>query len=181
MILGIDPGQKGAMALLRPDGRFRSALLTTCNKSTGAIELGPIVRWLETYGVDIEHAYVEESTFYMAKNGALSLKELGRSVGHFEMALAMLGIPSTKVRPQEWQTRLLPPGGKDTTKSRALIVVSHRFPTIELRKNRLCKNAHEGLVDALLIAEYGRLGFMKKKEHSNGAEGITVGRQRPQV
>jgi hypothetical protein len=69
-------------------------------------------------------------------------------------------VPVVDVRPQEWMKKLhdgqnakLPP------KERNLITFSKLFPGINAKRTERCKGPDLGLVDAALIAEYGRRSF----------------------
>lgn len=154
MILGIDPGKAGAMALIDNDGRFRSALLITV-KDDGRISKVPILSFLNKYEHDITAAFLEETNFH-GKNGAFGIGELKKSIGHFEMALEERSIKTHYVTPQEWQKGLLGRVPKGTAKKKAWLFVDKQFPNVDLRAGRRCKNPSEGLIDALAIAEYGR-------------------------
>lgn len=46
--------------------------------------------------------------------------------------------------------------GEVDTKAMSLMAAKQLFPKIDFRRTEQCKNAHDGIVDALLIAEYGR-------------------------
>ncbi len=45
--------------------------------------------------------------------------------------------------------------GKDT-KTKSILAASRLFPRVDLRRTARSKVAHDGLTDALLIAEFGR-------------------------
>jgi hypothetical protein len=69
--------------------------------------------------------------------------------------LAGLQIPYTLVRPKAWQAVILAGREKVDTKAHAIIVAKQAFPMLDLRKSDRCRNPHEGIVDAVLIAAYG--------------------------
>jgi hypothetical protein len=55
-----------------------------------------------------------------------------------------------------WTKPKMPKGRKFDTKAAALKAAKQLWPLQDWRKNSRCTTPHDGLVDAALIAEYGR-------------------------
>jgi hypothetical protein len=62
-----------------------------------------------------------------------------------------------RITPQSWQKAMLGKVPKGETKERALSKAHYLWPDEPFHASPRCKTAHEGLVDAALIAEYYRL------------------------
>ena len=91
------------------------------------------------------------------------------------MALSITCISHTFVQPKKWQSiwegvpiQKVPTGKKNKkgepmyktdTKATSLLAVQRLFPNIDLRASERCKIPHDGIVDALLMAEYCRRNF----------------------
>jgi len=97
--------------------------------------------------------------------GVIAQFERGYAQGMIEALAVGLGLTAIGVSPQRWQKRMLPEDYEDTKKA-AVIVAREKFPYIDLstgkRKDPKDKDKrvpHAGIVDALLIGEWGRLSI----------------------
>jgi len=149
-ILGIDPGLKGGFALLGLD----SPVLYPMPKT-----LMEVADWLERYNPS--YVYLEKGQCF-PKNGAAGMFNYGKHCGELVGLLTMAKIPFEEVTPAVW-TRAMYGGvrGGDP-KVKAKIAVSRIFPHLDLIPEG-CRTPHKGLIDALLIAEYGRRDYMGPK------------------
>ena len=107
-------------------------------------------------GEGIKHCILEKSQA-MPKQGVSSTFKFGRNFGIIEGTLSALGIPFTLVRPTEW-CKVIHEGTKagGDPKARSRMAVSRLFPNVDLKASDRCRIQHEGMVDAILLAEYGR-------------------------
>jgi hypothetical protein len=88
---------------------------------------------------------------------------MGHQAGSVEMACIALSIPFIKVPPKQWQKEMfvgvaeIKKSGKKTrdTKAMALIAAKRLFPKLKLTFGSVAKVPHDGLVDALLMSQYG--------------------------
>lgn len=156
-ILGIDPGKQGGLAIITQD----SVLLEPMPLHAGEIDIPELHRLVRDHANDIRVAYIER-VHAMPKNGKLALFSLGKSYGIVLAIVLMNGIPLVEVRPQEWQ-RVMHEGvavhrrqAGLTTKDVSRIAFARLFPGVDARKTAKCSVQHDGLVEAALIAEYGR-------------------------
>ena len=65
-------------------------------------------------------------------------------------------VPSQKWQPQFWPRPKMPKGQKFNTKAAALNAASRIWPGNQFLASPRCSKPHDGIVDALLIAEYSR-------------------------
>ena len=140
MIIGIDPGKRGALAIIADTGKL--LVIVDFSKNTEA----DIVEYIEltSYEGEKQFAYVEK-VHAIQPAGKVSNFKLGESFGTIKGILTALKIPFELVTPQKWQQAMgcMSKGDKNITKAKA----QQLFPNIKITHN---------IADALLIAEYGR-------------------------
>jgi hypothetical protein len=160
-IIGIDPGNNGAIASLAGDKVEVDIMPVTIREVS--------VLLAEYFGPsgDGHHVFIEKAQSF-PKQGIASAFNYGVHFGELLGVLAAYSIPHTLVPPKTW-TRVMHAGTKDgEAKARSLEACQRLFPKVSLLATPRCKRAHDGLVDALLLAEYGRrsLGFNEYKERT---------------
>ena len=161
IIIGIDPGQNGGVAIHYPVRVCGYGLLAAATFVTFSFSKQTeyeIRDWLEEKLKDEPRArtfaYLEHSS-PMPKQGVVSTFKFGQGYGFLRGLLVALKIPFETVRPARWQRTLgcLSRGDKNVTKAKA----QELFPGIRIT---------HAIADALLIAEYGRrtrLGEQKEQ------------------
>lgn len=146
-IVGIDPGAKGGIAFIAPD--------------TGAVlRLMPMPDYrVFTDTLDAPHprAVFLEKAQAFPKQGVVSVFNYGHHAGVLEGVLIALGIAYRLVPPREW-TKVMHAGigEKVSAKDKSLVAAQRWFPRVNLLATERSRIPHEGLIDALLIAEFGR-------------------------
>jgi len=149
MIIGIDPGQSGAIAFFRDSGMevFPFSKYTPLD-SVGLIE--------ERLGIDARTVCYIERVASRPKQGVASSFKFGKHFGMYLGIMTALRIPLNYVTPSVWQRDLqcLSKGDKNVTKRRA----QELFPAHKIT---------HAVADAMLIAEYGR-------RQENKYKGITA-------
>ena len=139
MIIGVDPGRKGAVALLDT-----AEMRVTCHPmpdTTSALHdllasMPPVKR------------AVVERPFYPQMIGIKNAVKIAEAYGILRGALQWLSIPTRDVPPSVWKARMGLSASKDRSRERA----SEAFPA-DAHQWRL--KTHEGLAEASLIALYG--------------------------
>lgn len=137
IIIGIDPGVSGGIAVLSP-----TETPFTLKLSETEHDIAAFLRGLRFN--DNIFAYLEQ-VHAMPKQGVSSVFTFGQGYGFLRGCLSSHGIPFETVTPQRWQKAMgcLTKGDKNVSKARA----QQLFPGIK------CTHA---ISDALLIAEFGR-------------------------
>jgi crossover junction endodeoxyribonuclease RuvC len=126
VVLGIDPGAHGAIAMLRPDGSLHSVLDMPGNLikrgSRQVLEVSPYALAQMLMGPAlaglIDRAVIER-VGAMPGQGVSSMFAFGRHVGMVEGVLAGLSIPVSYVLPQAWRRQCRVPDGKDGSRLKA--------------------------------------------------------------
>lgn len=145
--IGIDPGKNGGIAVLGSDYKAcvvysDTDLITTCKMFNGM----NVICYLE-------HVHA------MPKQGVSSTFNFGMNFGFIQGVLKAYGIPYELVTPQKWKKEFSCTSDKNTS----IEVCKRLFPKVNLKATVRCKKDHDGMAEALLIAEYGR-------RHYNGRE-----------
>jgi len=161
MILGIDVGLTGALAVLTDDGQPIEVvdLPVMASGKAGArvsrqINAGELARMLSArllpLGPKASIAYVEAQRA-MPKQGVASVFSLGHSYGTVCGVLAALNIPFILVTSGQWKkTYNLKGADKDAARTFAI----QRFPSLAWA---LARKKDHGRAEALLIANYALL------------------------
>ena len=162
LILGIDPGLKGGLVLLNSKREcvFKEPM-PLVGKELDVLELRKILS-----GWEIEHCWIEQ-VHALPKVGAGSSFKFGKVVGQTLSTLSLSGIGYNLVSPRTWQKELGLAQRDGSTKERALQASKRLFPKLDLTISTRSRKPHDGLVDALLIAEYGLRRLNYKSSHES--------------
>lgn len=161
-ILGFDSGLHGGVVRL---GMDRSVLaLEVMPLADKILDLQALWRIIRDHadGPPV-FAYLEKVSA-RPDQGVSSMFKFGRGYGALEAMLVAAGIPYKMVTPQKWQKSMH--AGVERSldpKARSRVAAGRLFPEIDLRKNDRCRVPHEGLVDGLLIAEFGRQEMLRSE------------------
>ena len=148
-IVGIDPGLSGALACI--------------GRQTLLVRPMPVIKL--TKGQDLDGAEIKnflimeqpnlvviEQVNAMPGQGVTSMFNFGKSFGRLMGICEGLEIPYELVRPQAWKKSM----GIGGDKSSAIQKAKQLFPAVSLLPTPRCKKDHDGMAEALLLAEYGR-------------------------
>ncbi|MDF3917497.1 hypothetical protein P3W43_01365 [Salinicola salarius] len=147
MIIGIDPGQKGGIAIMTEDRNACGYVMPLAGKEIDGHELANYLRGLPDVLVIIEKVHS------MPKQGVASTFKFGMGFGIVIGVCEALGLPYRLVTPQAWKKAVLSGTAKD--KSAAINFVRRAYPGLDLSPGRL-RAPHDGIADAVCLAEYGR-------------------------
>ena len=161
MILGIDVGLDGGLAVLDGANAPLPAVMPTTGTERRQIDEAALRAWLEDVQLQARQrgqpltAYVE-SVSAMPKQGVASMFSFGCGYGLVRGILCGLRIPYRLVKPQEWQRVVLTGLDRRDPKAAAYLFASRAWPSVDFRATARCRVPHQGLVDALCVAEFGR-------------------------
>lgn len=160
IVIGVDPGLSGALAVVSAEGNLVAFDVMPCVGNV--VDASGVVRLLRDYvkGHADVRVYLERGQAMRRPGrgqGASSAFKFGRVCGLMEGALAGLGLSYMLVPPQSWQ-KVMHAGIERSLdpKERSRIAALRRFPGSDLRASPRCKKAHDGIVDAALIAAWGQ-------------------------
>ena len=137
--IGIDPGKDGALAELSDAGDVRVIPFDPDEYNTVLRTVtGPARACLEHVGA-------------MPGQGVTSMFSFGENFGYIKALLEAFEIPYELVRPQKWKREFGISG-----KNQSVEVCKRLFPGESLKRTPRCKKDHDGMAEALLMAEYAR-------------------------
>lgn len=88
----------------------------------------------------------------MPGQGVTSMFKFGENFGFIQGLLTAYGIPYELVTPQKWKKEFQVTGDKNSS----IAVCKRLFQGVSLRRTDRCKTDHDGMAEALLMAEYAR-------------------------
>lgn len=150
-VIGVDPGKKGAVALIEG-----SQLLHVFDMPVVTLKKGTKVccHTLNSKLAELfyEHGQIDlaviETVHATPQMGVTSSFDFGRSFGVVEMALVARGVRLEQVQPQKWKGAL----GLGADKNSSLALARAKWPG----SDAFTLQKHEGRAEACLIAEYAR-------------------------
>ena len=165
--LGVDLGKDGALCVLK-NGKPHEKLRMP--KVGNDLDLRTILNFIHKYKDKDVHVIFEKvhGMFGLMKRAAVSL---GLQTGYIEMACVACGVPYTMVSPRSWQTFMFKDSRRQTktkideegkskkvtdTKKTALLIAKRLYPAEDFLATERSKKPHDGIVDAYLLAEYGK-------------------------
>lgn len=148
IIVGIDPGIHGAVAVLYDNGPVAWDLPTVKDGKRFAIDVYALGTELATLPSADAHVFVEK-VWARHNEGRAGAFGFGRAYGTILGLLAALMIPHDLVAPATWCRAMNVPPEKDGHRAAA----ARMFPSLAAQ---LQAKKDEHKADALLIAEYGR-------------------------
>lgn len=173
LVIGIDPGLSGAIAVL---GDFEQVMkLPVVDKD---IDISKVTDWLiDLTRKDNYTLAVIEKVGAMSKNGmkqgVTSMFRFGHATGEVTGMIKTLGIPLMRATPQQWKKVVLAGTSKD--KDAAIAYVRMRYPELSLLPTPRSRVPDNGMADAVCIAEYALTRLGKKQVVHNKPKVIQEG------
>ena len=147
--VGIDPGKSGGYAVIHND-----TYVTYPYDDKGFIE-----KMIDVHNdrpfLDEEVRVCLEKVHAMPQQGVVSTFNFGKSFGFLEGVLQTLDLPYQLVTPQQWKKEFSLSGSKELS----IEVCRKLFPSVNLLATARCRKPHDGMAEALLMAEYARRKF----------------------
>jgi crossover junction endodeoxyribonuclease RuvC len=138
--IGIDPGKSGGIAAII-DGKAMA----------WAYDDAVLKNVLRTSGGEGTMCFVEKVSA-MPKQGVTSMFNFGKSFGYILGMLEYTETPYQLIPPQKWKKAY----SLDGDKAHSIAACKRLFPEISLLRTERCSKEHDGMAEALLIAEYCR-------------------------
>lgn len=145
--IGIDPGAKGAMALLEDNARLPTII--PFNKEE-YIDRLRIIFYEEAPCV-----CCIEAVHSIAGQGIASSFRFGESYGWLLGMLDTLCIPYQPITPQKWKKEF----GLTADKAKSVEVCKQLFPGINLLRTERSRKEDDGLAEAVLMSLYAKRKF----------------------
>ena len=156
MTVGIDPGKKGGIAMVDDNGIYQMVVMPE-----NVTELRKVLRT-----VPVVCTVFIEKVHAMPGQGVVSMFNFGKGYGEVLASVELLGFNITLVPPQKWQKAVFTESSKGLPpKERALITATKLYPEQDWLATSRSKVPHSGLIDAALIATYGRRRYEDHKHN----------------
>jgi len=140
MICGIDPGAKGAIALLYSSWAEIHDM-PMLGKEVNGSEVARIFKEFKP-----DHIWLEQvNSFGMGRTSAYNF---GQGVGVLKGVFQAMQIPFTLVTPQKWKKSY----GLSKEKDHSRLLVTRMYPSLA---DQFVRKKDDGRAEALLIAKYG--------------------------
>lgn len=163
LVLGIDPGFSGALALIeRVSKKFVLVKDIPCRISQNKrhLDLSPLALFIDCYANDIDFAVIEDvgAMKYVDKmgnvrgQGAAASFTFGKSTGEVHGILAAFNVKKYLVRPATWKMLM----GVTSAKRTSIEKAKKLFPSAQ---SELTLMKHDGRAEALLLAFFGAERF----------------------
>lgn len=143
--LGVDPGICGGLCVVREDG---TPMEWSRMPDSKVQIIDHIIRINTNYTRLI---LVTELAQAMPKQGVTSCFRYGQHFGTFEDTAILLKLPYHEVRPAVWKKAL----SLTSNKMDSIKACRRIFPSVGLIPSG-CRKEHDGIAEALLIAEWAR-------------------------
>lgn len=116
--------------------------------------------------VDAVDAFVVvEHVNAMPGQGVTSCFSFGQNFGFILGLLTAFRIPYELVRPLKWKKEFSCTSDKNTS----ITVAQRLFPDVDLRRTPQCRKPHDGICEALLMAEYARRQHVAREQRLRDA------------
>jgi crossover junction endodeoxyribonuclease RuvC len=155
--IGIDPGLSGGIASIENDGEVHTVPMPIMGSGKDrAIDCVELVEWIiGPFSNQQPIMVVVEKVHAMPSQGVTSTFTFGKGYGMILGALAACRLPHMLVTPQAWKKAILSGvGAKD--KKAAIQWCAQAYPQANLLATARSRVPHDGIADALCMAEYGR-------------------------
>lgn len=138
--IGIDPGAKGAVAVIKE----------------GQAAAYPMEKLIEVLREVKEPAICcLEKVHSMPGQGVSSTFAFGTAYGFVRGAMEAFSIPYQEITPRKWKSEY----GLNNDKIRSVEVCKKLFPKTSLLPSPKCRKDSDGMAEALLMAEYAKRKF----------------------
>lgn len=145
IFIGIDPGKKGGIACIDTEENISFTV------PYGDKELIDLCRDVSYDGIKDVVCCLEKVSA-MPGQGVVSMFSFGQSVGYIKGVLESFRIPYQEITPKRWKGEF----GLNSEKAASAEVCRKLFPDVNLLATPNCKKPHDGMAEALLMAEYAR-------------------------
>ena len=160
--LGIDPGLNGGFAIVSGNSIFYKMVMPTISvttkdgKTKTQIDRDGVLSFLTLFPQHV-HAVIEEQEAFRGQN-ITSTCTICKNYGILLMALSAAHFYTTEVPSDDWQAHFgilsVKKSQGQSTKEQAFYIAQKLYPNADFRKSERSHIVHDGIVDAVLIANY---------------------------
>lgn len=169
IILGVDPGMEGCWAAINEKSELIDRLVNPRVGKTGPVDLPAIINWLKSLQLPTfdKCIFAFEDVHPLYGVSVSSTGSLMESKGMIRgvlttFAMSLQNASVVPLTPKAWQSTVWLTGDKVTkasrvdTKATSLVCAKRIWPQEKFLATQKSKKPHDGIVDAMLIAEAAR-------------------------
>lgn len=149
---GIDPGLDGGLAVIYSDQNTVAIPMLTIGTGKRTLDSSEIYYLLKD--PPITFCLIEQQQV-MPKQGSVSGFTIGKNYGILLGILSALRIPFQEIRAKAWQKAMFV-GRTRRGKGDSIALAQQLFPEASLLATERSKKPHDGMAEALLLAELAR-------------------------
>lgn len=155
MIIAADPGKKGGLCGLYNDGTIYKVVATPVQgKDIDWHKIAAFIKDCMAHANGEAIIGVVEKVHAMPKQGVSSMFSFGGAFHGLRAVYATLGLRCELVSPQRWKKVVLAGTKKD--KAAAINYIRSAWPQQSLLATPRSRTAHDGITEAICMAEFGR-------------------------
>lgn len=143
--MGIDPGKNGGIAILEGEIGHVDLIHVLPYTDLEMLRTADILNGEDCMAV-------VEKVGAMPGQGVTSMFNFGQGFGYIRGVLEAKRIPYELVPPQKWKKEF----SVTSDKNSSIEVCKRLFPMVNLKRTERCTKDHDGMAEALLMAEYAR-------------------------
>lgn len=147
--IGIDPGKSGGYAVINHEEFGKGTVFARPMDEKSLVD---DMRFISEAFSANEIRCCLEKVGAMPGQGVTSMFSFGTGYGFIQGVLTAFGIPYQLVPPQTWKKAF----SLNSNKQTSIEVCQRLFPDVSLMRTDRCKKPHDGMAEALLMAEYAR-------------------------
>jgi hypothetical protein len=158
LIIGVDNGIDGGIAFLLNGKLVQAMTMPLLSKADPKrVDVLRVVDAITGKG-RVDLVVIERPTHALSYRTAVSMAD---SFARIECAMSFTRVQFVSVVAKEWQKEFWPSKmtKKKTTKELAFAEADRLWPGFDWRRSTRSEKVHDGMVDAALIAEYGRIKY----------------------
>lgn len=154
--IGIDPGKNGGIVVLWKDNTLSTSTIPIINDD---IDVQQLVRYFQIFnGIEDECTVVLENVHSIYGTSAKSNFTFGKVNGVLQTLIEVHNLPYIKVSPKKWQKIAFEGIAENEDKKIMALQASRRlFPNFSFISSERARKPHDGLIDAALMAYYGKV------------------------
>lgn len=150
--IGIDPGKNGGIAYIHEEITKNTHRYTAYTEPYSDDNLLNTLKYIDYFTPDkYQVKCVLEKVNAMPNQGVVSMFNFGQNYGFIQGVLKAYKIPFELVPPAKWKKEFSVTADKNTS-----IDVASRLYDVNLYASKRCRKKHDGMAEALLMAEYAR-------------------------
>ena len=156
--IGIDPGMSGAIAFLGMGYTHVQTLPITGSGKARELD----VRELKVIIMHFRgqtNTVILEKVHSMPGQGVSSTFKFGKVFGQLDATVKCCKLAMVLVTPQAWKKEVLKGMDWKGNKAASIQYCQTKYPSIDLKRSPRCKTPHDGICDAICMAEYGMIKY----------------------